>query len=154
VFIHRKLILASIVTFGLAGAGPALARSGRAVELTPDQLDRVTAGTAVAADANSAATGVLTIGITNTNAVVGVNRGPNPTLSSSGGLAVGAATSFGTNLAANTGQPATSGTSVTTGGSADGNFKVNISNNQALSALGVTIQVGFTSAYGAFALGL
>ena len=149
----RLFVTALIAAAPLSGI-PAAARAGSPVELTSGQLDRITAGgVTVGADANSLATGVVAFGLTNSNSTVGTNPNANSVLSSQAGLAVGEAQSFGTNLAAQGVPPAQSTTSVTTGGAADGNLVVTISNNKALSALGVTIQVGFTAAYGAFALG-
>jgi hypothetical protein len=69
-------------------------------------------------------------------------------------VASGTAVSLGSNGAAKGGPPATSSTSVTTGGVPEGNFTMTISANKTSSALGLTIQGGFTFVYGVFVPGL
>ncbi len=148
VFVTALMAAAPLVGLSLA------ADAKSPIELSNSQLDRITAGAnTVDASATGLGTGAFSISSSNTNSVVGVNPGANPVLYSQGGLAVGTAVGYGTNFG-NQQQPASSSTDVTTGGTADGNFQANVSNNVRLSALGLTVQIGFTSTYGAFALGL
>jgi hypothetical protein len=84
---------------------------------------------------------------TNTNSIVA------SVPSAQGGLGSGTAVSYGTNFANTNAPPPLQNTNVSTDGTVDGNLVVTMSNNMTLSALGLTIQTGFTSVYGAAVLG-
>lgn len=74
-----------------------------------------------------------------------------PEFGPTGGMTVGTALAVGSNLAMQGLPPATSGTSVSTGGVAYGNQVINSTLNQTVhGAGGVTFQVGYTFVYGAW----
>jgi hypothetical protein len=125
-----------------------IADAGGPIALTDVQLDRVT-GSGVTAASGSAATSqaLWTSTQTNTNSIVASVPGAQ------GGLASGTAVSYGTNFANTNAPPPSQNTNVSTDGTAGGNLGVTMSNNTTLSALGLTIQTGFTSVYGAVVLG-
>jgi hypothetical protein len=129
-----------------------LARAGSPKELTNDQLDRVTAGAiAVNSSAGSQASGVLSLTATGGNSLVTSSplSAQQPGLSSSAGAADGTALAVGSNLAVQGMPPPSSSTSVTTGGTADGNLAINSSFNHTTQGIGgVTFQAGWTFAYG------
>jgi hypothetical protein len=129
---------------------PSIARAGSAVPLADAQLDQVTAGSAVVGSAASAqATGLITIANTASNSLIGSNQSVEDGFGSYGGVTVGTAVAYGSN-----GGNASSNTSVTTGGAAQGNFVLNMSGGGKATAGPLTIQAGFTSVYGVFVPGL
>lgn len=136
----------------LAGATSALA--GGAV-LTDRMLDNVTAGGAIVGVSSDAlAAGVLAITNAQGNTVVVPSASPYPNqpgLGTTMGVSVGTASAMGSNLAfPGQGSPS-SATSVTTGGSADGNLVLGWTFNRTVTgAGGVTAQVGWTIVYGAW----
>jgi hypothetical protein len=134
----------------------AIARASGPSQLTDRQLDGVTAGgVLVFADADAQALAAYrTMATTGTNTIAGTNAGVQPGFQSEGGLASGVAVSYATNGAKQSAPPPTSSTSVTTGGVVDGNFKLTIAGGGTASALGLTIQAGFTSVYGVWVPGL
>ena len=123
--------------------------------LSDGQLDRVTAGEAiVVSSVNGAATGVLALTQTTSNSMVAGGLAPfkgQSGLTDDTGAADGAVTAVGTNLALQGEPPASSATSVTTGGSAAGNLVVNSTYNQTVhGAGGVTFQAGWTFVSGSW----
>ena len=144
---RRVINLAAAATLIIT---PFLARAGSPKELTNDQLDRVTAGAiAVNSSAGSQASGVLNLTATGGNSLVTSSPLFAPGLSSSAGAADGTALAVGSNLAVQGMPPPSSSTSVTTGGTADGNLAINSSfNHTTQGAGGVTFQAGWTFAYG------
>ena len=133
----------------------ASAHAGALKPLTDGQLDGVTAGGALvfsAADAQAA--GLITMASAGANSVFGSNQGVENGFGSESGIASGTAVSLASNGAAQGAPPPTSATSVTTGGVAEGNYTMVISANRTSSALGLTIQGGFTFVYGVFVPGL
>jgi len=144
---RRVINLAAAATLIIT---PFLARAGSPKELTNDQLDRVTAGAiAVNSSAGSQASGVLNLTATGGNSLVTSSPLFAPELSSSAGAADGTALAVGSNLAVQGMPPPSSSTSVTTGGTADGNLAINSSFNHTTQGIGgVTFQAGWTFAYG------
>jgi hypothetical protein len=138
----------SVVATGALLCLANIADAGGPIALTDVQLDRVT-GSGVTAASSSAATSqaLWTSTQTNTNTIVASVPGAQ------GGLASGTAVSYGTNFANTNAPPPSQNTNVSTDGAVDGNLVVTTSNNTTLSALGLTIQTGFTSVYGAVVLG-
>jgi len=131
------------------------AHGGSPTQLNDRQLDGITAGAFVvfsAADGQS--TGLITMGSSNANSVVGSNPSVVNGFGSEGGIATGEATSFGTDGNSTSAPPATSATSVVTGGTPEGNYNIVISANRTSTAGGLTIQGGFTSVYNAVIPGL
>jgi hypothetical protein len=127
-----------------------IAEAGGPIALNDGQLDRITGGGVTVASGSAATSQALwTSTQTNTNTIVASVPGAG----TQGGLASGTAVSYGTNFANTTAPPPSQSTNVTTDGTAGGNFVVTMSNNTTLSALGLTIQTGFTSVYGADVLG-
>ena len=126
------------------------------IQLRDNQMDSVTAGgisVISSADAGALAS-YRTMASAAVNTIVGTNPGVAPGFQSEGGLASGVAVGFGTN-GGNNGAPApVLTTNVVTGGTADGNYKVTIMGGGTVSALGMTIQIGFTSVYGVWIPGL
>lgn len=88
------------------------------------------------------------------NTIAGTNLGVQPGFQSEGALATGTAVTFGTNGANTTAPPPQTSSAVSTGGVADGNYKVTIAGGGSVSALGLTIQGSFTSVYGVWVPGL
>jgi hypothetical protein len=130
-------------------------RAGSPQQLTDGQLDHVTAGAFVVfSTADEQATGLIVLGSSSANSVVGSIPTVVAGFDTQGGIASGEATSFGNNGAGTGLPPATSSTSVTTGGTPDGNFNIVITTNRTSSAGGLTIQGGFTSVYSALVPGL
>ena len=125
-----------------------IADAGGLIALTDVQLDRVT-GSGVTVVSGSAATSqaLWSSTQTSTNTIVASVPGAQ------GGLASGTAVSYGTNFANTNAPPPSQNTNVSTDGTVGGNLVVTTSNNTTLSALGLTIQTGFTSVYGAVVLG-
>jgi hypothetical protein len=124
--------------------------------LSDRQLDGVTSGGIFvfsSADADALAA-YRTMAMAAANTIAGTNAGVQEGFSSEGGLATGHAVGFGLNGADPTAPPATSNTTVTTGGVASGNYQLTISGGGTTSALGLTIQVGMTSVYGVWVPGL
>ncbi|HUK07061.1 MAG TPA: hypothetical protein VLX09_04255 [Stellaceae bacterium] len=149
-----KLWRLSAITLALFLAA-ASAQAGSPQQLTDGQLDRVTAGSFVVfSSADEQATGLITMGSSSANSVVGSIPTVVAGFDTQGGIASGEATSFGTNGAGTGLPPATSSTSVTTGGTPDGNYNIVITTNRTSSAGGLTIQGGFTSVYSAIIPGL
>jgi hypothetical protein len=130
------------------------------VPLTDGQLDLVSAGSAlVTSSADAQATGLNVTATTTSGSILGTNQGVEPGFGSVGGLASGTAVAWGLNPLGNSNgapppPPPTSSTNVTTAGVAQGNFTLTIGGNATSSALGLTIQVGTTSVYGAAIPGL
>jgi hypothetical protein len=132
-----------------------IANAGGAVALGDGQLDRVTAGGAlVFSTADAQATGLITQASAGANSAFGSNLGVQDGFGSEAGVASGTAVSLGSSGQAKGGPPATSSTAVTTGGAPEGNFTMTITANRTSSALGLTIQGGFTFVYGVFVPGL
>jgi len=131
-----------------------IADAGGPIALNDGQLDRITGGGVTVASGSAATSQALwTSTQTNTNTIVASEPGRVPGAGTQGGLASGTAVSYGTNFANTTAPPPSQSTNVTTDGTVGGNFVVTMSNNTTLSALGLTIQTGFTSVYGAVVLG-
>jgi hypothetical protein len=149
-----KLWRASATAVALLFA-TATAHAGAPKLLTDGQLDGVTAGGAlVFSTADAQAAGLITMASTGANSVIGSNPGVELGFGSESGIASGTAVSLASNGAAKGAPPATSGTNVTTGGAPEGNLTMVISANRTSSALGLTIQGGFTFVYGVFIPGL
>jgi hypothetical protein len=138
----------SVVAIGALLCLATIADAGGPIALTDGQLDRVT-GSGVTVASGSAATSqaLWTSTQTNTNTIVASVPGAQ------GGLASGTAVSYGTNFANTNAPPPSQNTNVSTDGTVGGNLVVTMSNNTTLSALGLTIQTGVTSVYGAVVLG-
>ncbi|MGA8758936.1 MAG: hypothetical protein WB611_22015 [Stellaceae bacterium] len=133
----------------------AAANAGGKVALSDNQLDSVTAGSAIVySNAAAQATGLITIATTGSGSALGSNTGVEDGFGSNGGVSIGTAVSYGTDGAAQGYPPATSTTSVTTGGSAQGNFVLDMSGGGQVTAGPLTIQAGFTSVYGVYVPGL
>jgi hypothetical protein len=151
----RKLILSTAAAVALL-VSSAVVNARDPVTLTDGQLDRVTAGAAAVfsnTDAQAlAAYRVITT--TSSNSIYGSNQGVEDGFGSEGGLATGVAVAFGTNGANRSAPPPSSSTNVTTGGAAEGNFRVTITGGGTVSALGMTIQSSMTAVYGAVVPGL
>jgi hypothetical protein len=149
-----KLTILPAVAILVVSVSP-VARAGGPLALSDSQLDGVTAGEAiVVSSVNAQANGVLALTQTGSNSIVAGGLAPfkgQPGLTDDAGAADGSATAVGTNLAVQGDPPASSGTSVTTGGSAVGNLVVNSTYNQTFhGAGGVTFQAGWTFVYGAW----
>jgi hypothetical protein len=150
----EKLTVAPMVAILVLSTSPA-ARAGGGRALSDAQLDRVTAAEAVViSSANGAANGVLAMTQTATNSIAVGGLAPfkgQPGLTDDVGATDGTATAVGTNLAVQGDPPASSTTSVTTGGSAVGNQVVNSTYNQTFhDAGGVTFQAGWTFVSGSW----
>jgi hypothetical protein len=149
----RALTLA--LATGIFAVGAAAAHAGNAVRLTNRQLDRITAGAAnVFSSTDAQALGVIALTGTTANSVVAGGTVPypgQPGLVDTAGAADGTALAVGTNLGLQ-GEPApSSGTAVTTGGTANGNLVITATVNQTFhGAGGVTFQAGWTFVYGAW----
>jgi hypothetical protein len=131
-----------------------IADAGGPIALNDGQLDRITGGGVTVASGSAATSQALwTSTQTNTSTIVASEPGRVPGAETQGGLASGTAVSYGTNFANTTAPPPSQSTNVTTGGTVGGNLVITTSNNTTLSALGLTIQTGFTSVYGAVELG-
>lgn len=145
-------------------AGSAFA--GGAVPLTDHQLDQVSAGAFIVdSTADALATGLKAYSNTSTNSIVGSSTSPVNGSGSEQGETSGVAVAWGLNPLGNSngngmtpnGTPApppTSMTSVTTGGTTEGNYSMVIGGAGTSSALGQTIQVGTLSVYNAVIPGL
>jgi hypothetical protein len=148
------------LTFSLAAIGAMLASlasadAGGAVKLDDGQLDRVTAsGALVFSTADAAALGTITQASTNAGSAFGSNSGIQDGFGSEAGLATGEAVALGTAPKGCNNCQAGSATSVTTGGVPEGNYTMTFTANRTSSALGLTIQGGFTFVYGVFVPGL
>jgi len=151
--ITKKLIF-SLAGIGGMLCGSAIAYAGGAIPLGDSQLDRVTAsGALVFSTADAQATGLIVQASSGANSAFGSNTGVQDGFGSEAGLASGTAVALGSSGQAK-GGPATSSTSVTTGGVPEGNYTMTITANRTSSALGLTIQGGFTFVYGVFVPGL
>jgi hypothetical protein len=139
----------SVVAIGALLCLANIADAGGPIALTDVQLDRVTGSGVGVASGTAAATSqaLWTSTQTNTNAIFTGVPGAQ------GGLASGTAVSYGTNFANTNAPPPSQNTNVSTDGAAGGNLVVTMSNNTTLSALGLTVQTGFTSVYGTVVLG-
>lgn len=146
-------------TFGLFAVAILASSSWRvnagAIRLSDQELDGVTAGgTFVFSTADAQALAAYrAFGQAASNTITGTNEGVQPGFQSEGGLASGVAVSFGIN-GSRQAPPPTSSTSVTTGGVANGNFRLTIAGGGTSSALGLTIQTGVTSVYGVWVPGM
>jgi hypothetical protein len=122
--------------------------------LTDGQLDVVTAGVLVLGSSDAQAAGVFALTTTTGNSFVTQDASPypgQPNLGPTGGVSEGTALAVGTNLGVQGNPAPSSGTTVSTGGSAQGNFTVNTTMNQTVhGAGGVTFQAGYTFVYGAW----
>ena len=138
----------SVVAIGASLCLASIADAGGPIALTDVQLDRVTgSGVTVASDSAATSQALWTSTQTNTSTIAaGVPA-------AQGGLASGTAVSYGTNFADTNAPPPSQNTNVSTDGTLGGNLVVTMSNNTTLSALGLIIQTGFTSVYGATVLG-
>ena len=151
----RQLSLASLAgsILLLVCGGPGFGQTR--VALTDDQLDRVTAGGAtVLSSSDAAAAAAFALTNTTSNAFIAAEESPfkgQPNLGPTGGVAVGTALAVGTNGLLTGEPPASSATSVQTGGTADGNLVFNSTfNHTTQGAGGVTFQAGWTFVYGAW----
>ena len=127
-----------------------IAVAGGPIALSDIQLDRVTgSGVTIASDSTATSQALWTSTQTNTSAIAAHVPGTE----TQGGLASGTAVSYGTNFSNTSAPPASQNTNVSTDGTVGGNLVITMSNNTTLSALGLTIQTGFTSVYGAVVLG-
>jgi hypothetical protein len=149
-----KALTLSVAATGVLLCLANIADAGGPIALTDGQLDRITGGSITVASGSSATSQALwTSTQTNTSTIVASEPGRVPGAETQGGLASGTAASYGTNFANTTAPPPSQSTNVTTGGTVGGNLVITTSNNTTLSALGLTIQTGFTSVYGAVELG-
>jgi hypothetical protein len=138
----------SVVAIGALLCLANIADAGGPIALTDVQLDRVTgSGVTIASDSAATSQALWTSTQTNTSTIAARVPGAQ------GGLASGTAVSYGTNFANTNAPPPSQNTNVSTDGTVGGNLVVTTSNNTTLSALGLTIQTGFTSVYGAVVLG-
>ena len=134
-------------------AVPSTTWAGTPIELNSSQLDHITAGgAAVVSSANAQAGGVLSLTSTNVNSIVAGGVAPNPqqpAFTNDAGAADGTAVSVGSNLSQQNAPPASSGTSVTSAGAAQGNQVINHTFNYTTHGIGgVTFQTGWTFVYG------
>jgi hypothetical protein len=123
--------------------------------LTNGQLDRITAGAAsVTGSSDAQAAGVFALVNTTNNSTVTGGTAPfkgQPGLTNTGGATVGTALAVGTNLGLQNEPPPGSNTSVTTGGTADGNLVITSTQNHTVQGVGgVTFQAGYTFVYGSW----
>ena len=151
--------LAFLAVLTATFATPTVTFAGHPVELTNNQLDRVTAGAVtVTGSADAQAAGVLALTGTGTTSYAVQGASPvkgQPGYATSAGESSGVAVAVGTNLAAQNQPPPSSSTSVMTGGTASGNVVFNTTSNQTMhGAGGVTVQIGYTFVYGAVVFGL
>ena len=145
-----KRITVSLAATSVLLCAAMVADAGGVVALTDRQLDNVTAaqgGPSATAAAGVAASGLTTLGNTDTVAVTGVGDSP---FGGSNAAAVGVAFSVGRNGAI----PAGSSTAVTTVTEAPGNFVVNIGWNQTIYGPGITFQAGASSSVGLLVPGM
>ena len=150
IVMKRSLAAAGAILFAAATA-----QAGSPTPLTDRQLDNVTAGGAIVfSSADAMAAGLITAASAGTDSVFGSNTGVQDGFGSEAGLTAGTAVSLASNGAAKGGTPATGSTSVTTGGIPEGNYTMVFSANRTSSALGLTIQGGFTFVYGVYVPGL
>jgi len=148
-------LLAALGTMLIGVFGTATAQAGDLQPLSDRQMDRVSAGGAlVFSTADALAVGLITQASAGANSAFGSNTGVQDGFGSEAGLATGEAVSFASNGARKGGPPPSGGTSVMTGGVPEGNYTMAISANRTSSALGLTIQGGFTFVYGVFVPGL
>ena len=133
-------------------AAPSVTWAGTPVELSASQLDQVTAGGAnVGGSSTASASGVFTLTQTTGNSIVvgGTSPYQQPGFSSTAGASDATATAVGTNLGAQNAPPPSSSTSVTTGGTAQGNLVITSTVNHTTNGVGgVTFQAGWTFVYG------
>ncbi len=151
-----KIFCSGAAAAYLATALATGALAGGLQPLDDRQMDRVTAGgvfvfSDVYADAVAQ---YRTSASALSNTIAGTNLGVQDGFQSEGALATGTAVTFGTNGADSSAPPPQTSSSVATGGVADGNFRITIATGGSSSALGLTIQGGFTSVYGVFVPGL
>ncbi|MGC2201351.1 MAG: hypothetical protein WA633_14565 [Stellaceae bacterium] len=162
---NTKTLRFFLTAAGALLCSSAIAQAGSAVALSEGQLDHITAGSAiVASTADAQATGLKTYATTLSSSILGTNQSVENGFGSEGGNTSGVAVAWGLNPFGNkggngltvTGDPApapSSSTNVTTGGAAQGNYTQTISGGTTNTALGQTIQIGFTSVYGVFVPG-
>ena len=128
--------------------------AGSPVELTNNQLDRITAGgAAVSSSATSQAAGVLALTGTTVNSMVAGGTSPNaqPGFATTAGAADGTSVAVGTNIGVQNAPPPSSSTSVTTSGTSQGNQVIISTVNHTVQGVGgVTFQAGWTFVYGAW----
>ena len=95
---------------------------------------------------------MLTLTSTNVNSIVAGGHAGNPqqpAFTNDAGASDGTAVSVGSNLSQQNAPPASSGTSVTTAGAAQGNLVINHTFNYTTHGVGgVTFQTGWTFVYG------
>jgi hypothetical protein len=140
----------SLVAAGALMCAATVAQAGGPIALTDGQLDRVTAGQGgPAAEVGAAATasGLFTVGNTETIATTGVGNSP---FNGSDAYASGVAVGQGLNGVT----PGASSADVTTATEAPGNFVATVAFNQTIYGIGTTLQVGFSSSVGDFVPGL
>jgi hypothetical protein len=148
-FTINKVALSFVAAGGLVCVATAAGAGGK-VALTDGQLDSVIAaqgGPFAEVAAGAQATGLVVSGSTSTFAIT--NNGGSPfdgSSASASGVAVGSGSNGLT--------PGTSSTNVATFTEAPGNFVVNLNVNRTVSALGTTIQGGFSSSVGFLIPGL
>ena len=126
------------------------------IALTDNQLDAISAGSAVFVNGSSdaGAAGAFTLTQATGNSFAGQAPSPypgQPDLGPSAGVVEGTSLAVGTNLGLQGEPPPSSSTSVTTSGSTNGNLVISTTVNQTMhGAGGVTFQVGYTFVYGAW----
>lgn len=150
---RKNSLVAAAATAVFLLAVPCVTWAGSPVALSDAQLDHITAGGAnVSSSADAQAAGVLSLTGTYVNSIVAGGQSPypqQPAFSTSAGASDGTAVSVGSNLSQQNAPPASSGTSVTTGGSAQGNQVINHTFNYTAHGVGrVTFQTGWTFVYG------
>lgn len=143
----------AVLVAALGLALPTTSWAGHPVPLSDAQLDAVTAGgAAVLSSSNAGASGVFTLDYTTSNSVVFGGATPfpqQPGLTNSLGISDGTAVAMGTNIGNHDAPPPSSGTSVTTAGTAVGNQVIITNFNYTTQgAGGLTFQAGWTVAYG------
>ena len=135
--------------------GAATVQAGDLQPLNDRQMDRVTSsGTLVFSRSDAQARGLITQASSEANSAFGSNSGVQDGFGSEAGLSSGEAVSLASNGARKGGAPASGSTSVTTGGAPEGNYTMTFSANRTSTALGLTVQGGFTFVYGVFVPGL
>lgn len=145
-----SMTIKSLAAAGALLCASTVAHAGGPVTLTDGQLDRITAGQGgpfAGVQAGAAATGLFTIGGTQTIATTGVADSP---FDGSNAYATGVA--FGTGM--NGLSPGQSSANVSTSTEAPGNFVTNIGYNRTVYGIGTTVQVGVSVSVGDLVPGL
>ena len=153
--VTRQLSFTSLAASALLLCSAANGLAQAPLALNDAQLDRITAGGAIVlSSSDAAAAAAYTLTNTTSNSFVAADASPypgQPNLGPTGGVAVGTALAVGTNGLLTGEPPASSATSVQTGGTADGNLVFNSTFNHTTQGVGgVTFQAGWTFVYGAW----